>query len=57
MAIIGLDHLVLTVKATSNLIGTKFLKPFILQGVMQNLTDEQLKKESERYVDYILSNK
>ena len=57
MAIIGLDRLVLTVKATSNLIGTKFLKPFILQAVIQNLTDEQLKKESGKYVDYFLSNK
>lgn len=52
-----IDEMLIPFKATSNLIGTKFLKPFILQGVMQNLTDEQLKKESERYVDYILSNK
>jgi len=36
------------------LISTEFLESFIFQGVMQNLTAEQLEKDAKIYVDYVL---
>ncbi|WP_317638237.1 NAD(P)H-dependent oxidoreductase [Lactobacillus xylocopicola] len=52
-----MEDMLLPFMATSNLIGTKFVEPFILQGVMQNLTDEQLEDYARNYVDYILKSK
>ncbi|WP_339170214.1 NAD(P)H-dependent oxidoreductase [Paenibacillus sp. FSL R5-0341] len=44
-------------KATSNMIGTRYLTPYILTGVMQHLSDEQLEKSAEDYVTYALNPK
>ncbi|MEJ6400329.1 NAD(P)H-dependent oxidoreductase [Nicoliella lavandulae] len=40
-------------KATSNMIGTKFINPFITPGVMQNLDEDQLARRAQEYVEYV----
>lgn len=42
-------------QATSNLIGTRYLAPFILHGIMQHLSDEELEKSAKDYVNYVLN--
>ncbi|SMQ81612.1 Putative NADPH-quinone reductase (modulator of drug activity B) [Bacillus sp. OV166] len=42
-------------QATSNLIGTRYLTPFILHGVMQLLSDEELEQSAKDYVAYALN--
>ncbi|QSX24325.1 NAD(P)H-dependent oxidoreductase [Priestia megaterium] len=41
-------------QATSNLIGTRYLKPYVLYGVNQ-LSDEQLEQSAKNYVAYALN--
>lgn len=41
-------------EATSNLIGTRFLPPFVLYGVAQHLSDEELEQSAKDYVAYAL---
>lgn len=41
-------------KATSNLIGTKFMPPFVTKGVMQHLDDVQLAKRAQEYIETIM---
>ncbi|MDY8025520.1 NAD(P)H-dependent oxidoreductase [Paenibacillus polymyxa] len=42
-------------QATSNLIGTRYLTPYILYGVMQHLSDEELEQSAKDYVAYALN--
>ncbi|CQR55906.1 NAD(P)H-dependent oxidoreductase [Paenibacillus riograndensis] len=42
-------------QATSNLIGTRYLEPFIVYGVMQHLSDEELEQSAKEYVAYALN--
>ncbi|WP_068617765.1 NAD(P)H-dependent oxidoreductase [Paenibacillus tuaregi] len=42
-------------QATSHLIGTRYLTPYILYGVMQHLSDEELEQAARNYVDYVLN--
>jgi putative NADPH-quinone reductase len=42
-------------QATSNLIGTRYLTPYILYGVMQHLSDELLEHSAMDYVAYALN--
>lgn len=48
-----MDELLSPFKATSIMVGMKFLKPFILNGVMQHLPDSSLEAKSAEYVKYI----
>ncbi|MEI2405719.1 NAD(P)H-dependent oxidoreductase [Niallia taxi] len=43
-------------QATSNLIGTRYLTPFVVDGVMQ-LSDEELEQRAKDYAEYALSDK
>jgi putative NADPH-quinone reductase len=42
-------------QATSNLIGTRYLTPYVLYGVFQ-LSDEELKQNAKDYVSYALNH-
>jgi putative NADPH-quinone reductase len=42
-------------QATSNLIGMRYLTPYILNGVMQHLSDEELEQSAKDYVAYALN--
>ncbi|KGF77134.1 NAD(P)H-dependent oxidoreductase [Lactococcus lactis] len=42
-------------QATSNLIGTRFIKPFIIHGTQ--LSDNELSKAAQDYKDYIMNPK
>ncbi|WP_105956819.1 NAD(P)H-dependent oxidoreductase [Apilactobacillus quenuiae] len=42
-------------QATSNLIGTKFIKPFITTGA-SSLTDDEINSKAKKYVEYVKSN-
>ncbi|WP_160036425.1 NAD(P)H-dependent oxidoreductase [Paenibacillus sp. An7] len=42
-------------QATSSLIGTRYLTPYILHSVMQNLPDEELEQNTRDYVAYVLN--
>lgn len=42
-------------EATSNLIGTHYLPPYVLGGVNQQ-SDEQLERRAKEYVDYALAS-
>ena len=48
------QELLRPLQATSNLIGTHYLEPFILHGVMQ-MSDEQIEKSAKEYVAYALN--
>jgi putative NADPH-quinone reductase len=50
-----LPELLRPLQATSNLIGTRYLTPYILYGVMQHLSDEQLEQGAKDYVAYALN--
>lgn len=41
-------------QATSNLIGTKYIKPFIIDGMQ--LSESELIKAAQKYKDYIMSS-
>ncbi|KUP22565.1 NAD(P)H-dependent oxidoreductase [Paenibacillus sp. DMB5] len=43
-------------QATSNLIGTRFMTPYILYGVMQHLSDEELEQSAKDYIAYALNS-
>jgi len=43
-------------QATSSMIGTRFLTPYILYGVMQHLSDEELEQSARDYVAYVLKS-
>lgn len=49
-----LEELLRPIQATSNIIGTSYLKPFLLYRVGQ-LTDEQLDAHAKSYINYILN--
>ncbi|MED3867076.1 NAD(P)H-dependent oxidoreductase [Priestia megaterium] len=48
------SELLRPLQATSNLIGTRYLKPYVLYGVNQ-LSDEQLAQSAKNYVVYALN--
>jgi glutathione-regulated potassium-efflux system ancillary protein KefG len=47
-----MEELLKPIQATSNLIGTTFMTPFILNGVMY-VSDEQLAQSAAGYVEYV----
>ncbi|AKG34794.1 NAD(P)H-dependent oxidoreductase [Paenibacillus durus] len=49
------QELLRPLQATSNLIGTRYLTPYILNGVMQHLSDEELEQSAKDYVTYALN--
>ncbi|AIY07101.1 NAD(P)H-dependent oxidoreductase [Paenibacillus polymyxa] len=51
------SELLRPLQATSNLIGTRYLTPYILYGVMQHLSDEELEQSAKDYVAYALNPK
>lgn len=51
-AVYHVAELLRPLQATSRLIGTKYLKPFILEGA-SSITDERLKKAQAAYKEYV----
>lgn len=52
---VSLDSILSPLLATSTLIGTQWLTPFIAQGVYY-LTDDQLRQVTEDYMHYIVAS-
>lgn len=54
-AVYTVPELLRPLQATSNLIGTRYMTPYVLGGVMQ-LSDEELEKRAKDYVAYALNS-
>ena len=50
---VTMSELLSPFKATSNLIGTNFLPPFVTKGVMQHLDDAELASRAQEYIETI----
>ncbi len=48
------EQLLAPFKATSSFIGADYLEPFVLLGVLEDYSDQQLEADAKRYADHVL---